>query len=287
MRNFDENNITRAVLERLQNSVSPRTRQISEAVVRHLHALIQEIEPSQQEWLAAIEFLTATGQMCSDTRQEFILLSDTLGASMLVDAINHRHPGEATQTTVLGPFYVENAKQHALGDMISHDADGAPLLVEGSVAALDGTPIAGAVVDVWHSDSDGYYDVQRQDGLQHLSDRARFVTDSDGRFWFRSIVPAFYPIPNDGPVGKMLDAQGRHPYRPAHVHFMISAPGCDTLVTHLFLADDPYLDSDVVFGVKDALICKLEAQAAGITARGNAIAAATAALRYDFRLAPA
>jgi len=287
MRNFDENNITRAVLERLQNTASPRTRQISEAVVRHLHALIQEVEPSQQEWLAAIEFLTATGQMCSDTRQEFILLSDTLGASMLVDAINHRHPGDATQTTVLGPFYVENPKQHALGDMISHDAGGAPMLVEGSVAALDGTPIAGAVVDVWHSDSDGYYDVQRQDGLQHLSDRARFVTDREGRFWFRSIVPAFYPIPNDGPVGKMLNAQGRHPYRPAHVHFMISAPACDTLVTHLFLADDPYLDSDVVFGVKDALICKLETQAAGVTARGNTIAAPMAALRYDFMLAPA
>ncbi len=287
MRNFDENNITRAVLERLQNAASPRMRQISEAVVRHLHALIQEVEPNQQEWLAAIEFLTATGQMCSDTRQEFILLSDTLGASMLVDAINHRHPGDATQTTVLGPFYVENPKQHALGDMISHDADGAPLLVEGSVAALDGTPIAGAVIDVWHSDSDGYYDVQRQDGLQHLSDRARFVTDREGRFWFRSIVPAFYPIPNDGPVGKMLDAQGRHPYRPAHVHFMISAPACDTLVTHLFLADDPYLDSDVVFGVKDALICKLETQAAGVTARGNTIAAPMAALRYDFMLAPA
>jgi len=286
MRNFDENNITRAVLERLQNTASPRTRQISEAVVRHLHALIQEVEPTQQEWLSAIEFLTATGQMCSTTRQEFILLSDTLGASMLVDAINHRHPGNATQTTVLGPFYVDNPKQHALGDMISLDANGAPLLVEGSVSAVDGSPIAGAVVDVWHSDGDGYYDVQREDGLQQLSDRARFVTDAAGRFWFRSIVPAFYPIPNDGPVGKMLDAQGRHPYRPAHVHFMISAPGCDTLVTHLFLADDPYLDSDVVFGVKDALICKLEQQAAGTSARGNVIALPMAALRYDFVLAP-
>src|SRR5450830_319404 len=286
MRNFDENNITRAVLERLQNTASPRTRQISEAVVRHLHALIQEVEPTQQEWLSAIEFLTATGQMCSTTRQEFILLSDTLGASMLVDAINHRHPGNATQTTVLGPFYVDNPKQHALGDMISLDANGAPLLVEGSVSAVDGSPIAGAVVDVWHSDGDGYYDVQREDGLQHLSDRARFVTDTQGRFWFRSIVPAFYPIPDDGPVGKMLDAQGRHPYRPAHVHFMISAPACDTLVTHLFLADDPYLDSDVVFGVKDALICQLEAQAAGVTARGNTIAVPMAALRYDFVLAP-
>jgi hydroxyquinol 1,2-dioxygenase len=286
MRNFDENNLTGAVLERLQNTKSPRTRQISEAVVRHLHALIQEVEPTQQEWLAAIEFLTATGKMCSATRQEFILLSDALGVSMLVDAINHRHPGGATQTTVLGPFYVENPKQHALGDMISQDRDGTPMLVEGSVNALDGKPIAGAMIDVWHSDGDGYYDVQRQDGLQHLSDRARFVTDSGGHFWFRSMVPTFYPIPNDGPVGKMLDAQGRHPYRPAHVHFMISAPGCDTLVTHLFLADDPYLDSDVVFSVKDELICKLEAQAAGKTPRGNTIDVAMAALRYDFVLAP-
>jgi|SRR5450830_285286 len=286
MRNFDEDNITRAVLERLQNTASPRTRQISEAVVRHLHALILEVAPSQQEWMAAIDFLTATGQMCSATRQEFILLSDVLGASMLVDAINHRQPGDATQTTVLGPFYVQNPTLHALGDMISQDAVGAPLLVEGSVRSVDGAAIAGAVIDVWHADDDGYYDVQRQDGLQHLNDRARLVSDSAGNFWFRSIVPACYPIPDDGPVGKMLEAQGRHPYRPAHVHFMISAPGCDTLVTHLFLADDPYLDSDVVFGVKDALICRLETQIAGTTARGNIIATPMQALRYDFVLAP-
>eukprot|EP01037_Dinobryon_pediforme_P031884 gene31884-36588_t len=187
MRNFDEDNITRAVLERLQNTASPRTRQISEAVVRHLHALILEVTPSQQEWMAAIDFLTATG------------------ASMLVDAINHRQPGDATQTTVLGPFYVQNPTLHALGDMISQDAVGAPLLVEGSVRSVDGAAIAGAVIDVWHADDDGYYDVQRQDGLQHLNDRARLVSDSAGNFWFRSIVPACYPIPDDGPVGKMLE----------------------------------------------------------------------------------
>jgi hydroxyquinol 1,2-dioxygenase len=284
MRNFDENNITEAVLERVRNASAPRTRAISEALVRHLHAFVREIEPTQAEWALAIEFLTRTGQMCSETRQEFILLSDTLGVSMLVDAIDHRQPGEATQTTVLGPFFVQAAPEHALGDDISGGMKGAPVLVEGSVSRLDGTPLAGAVVDTWHSNADGYYDVQPQSGRDG---RARLRTDAQGRFWFRSIVPSCYPIPDDGPVGDLLKAQGRHPFRPAHVHFMIGAPRCETLVTHVFLAGDKYLDSDVVFGVKDALIKVLEHQDAGPTARGNRVDRPMAALRYDFVLADA
>ena len=162
---------------------------------------------------------------------------------------------------------------------------GEPLLVEGSVTRIDGTPVAGAVVDSWHTDGDGFYDVQGPAGLDGLAGRARFRTDAQGRFWFRSIVPASYPIPDDGPVGDMLKIQGRHPFRPAHVHFMVGHPGCETLVTHIFLAGDKYLDSDVVFGVKDSLIRAVEWQEAGTTARGNAVDRPMAALRYDFVLA--
>ena len=287
MRNFDESNITSAVLERVRHASSPRVRQISEALVRHLHAFVQEIEPTQAEWAGAVAFLTRTGHMCSETRQEFILLSDALGVSMLVDAINHRLPGNATETTVFGPFYVEAAPEHALGDDISGGMAGEPLLVEGTVSRVDGTPVAGAVVDAWHTDGDGFYDVQGPAGLEGLAGRARFRTDASGRFWFRSIVPASYPIPDDGPVGDMLKAQGRHPFRPAHVHFMVGHAGCETLVTHVFLASDPYLDSDVVFGVKDSLIRALEVQEPGATARGNRVDRRMAALRYDFVLADA
>lgn len=287
MRNFDENTITDAVLERVSEARDPRLRAISEAVVRHLHALVREVEPTQAEWAASIEFLTRTGHMCSDTRQEFILLSDALGVSMLVDAINHRLPSGTTATTVLGPFYVQAAPEHSPGDDISADMAGAPLLVEGTVSQLDGTPISGAVVDTWHTDGDGFYDVQGPAGLEGLAGRARFRTDEAGRFWFRSVVPASYPIPDDGPVGDMLKVQGRHPFRPAHVHFMVGVPGCETLVTHIFLAGDKYLDSDVVFGVKDALVRSLERQDAGRTARGNMVEQNTAALRFDFVLADA
>ena len=285
MRNFDETSITAAVVERLRGMTSTRTREINESLVRHLHGFIREIEPTQDEWCAAIDFLTATGQMCSAARQEFILLSDVLGASMLVDAINNRLPDAATKTTVLGPFYIAEPPEFDSGALISGDRVGPPLLVEGRVCGLDGEPIEGATVDTWHSDHEGLYDVQRAHGIEHLTMRARFHTDSRGQFWFRSIVPSCYPIPNDGPVGKLLDAQSRHPFRPAHVHFLISARGFRKLVTHVFIADDPYLDSDVVFGVKDALIRKLEHQAAGTTPEGHAVDENMAALRYTFMLA--
>jgi len=287
VRNFNETTITEAVLERVGHAVTPRARYVSEALVRHLHAFVREIEPTQAEWAQAIEFLTRTGQMCSDTRQEFVLLSDALGVSMLVDAINHRLPGDATETTVLGPFYVQAAPEYALGDDISAGMAGEPLLVEGTVHGTDGQPIAGALVDTWHTDGDGLYDVQGAGGLQGLAGRARLRTDAQGRFWFRSIVPASYPIPDDGPVGDMLKVQGRHPYRPAHIHFMVGHPGHETLVTHIFLDGDPYLDTDVVFGVKDTLIRALEHQEPGISARGNPVDQPSAALRYNFVLADA
>ena len=284
MRNFDENSITQAVLDRVAQAPDPRTRQIGLALVRHLHALVKEVEPSMAEWEAAIGFLTRTGQMCDDTRQEFILLSDTLGVSMLVDAINHRDADGVTDTTVLGPFYVQDPAVFPLGSNISDGIKGEPLFVSGTVASADGTPLAGAAVDVWHSDADGYYDVQQMDELGGLAMRARLLADAQGRFHFWTIRPAAYPIPHDGPVGEMLAAQARHPYRPAHVHFMIHADEHDTLVTHVFVAGDRYLDSDVVFGVKDSLIREFPSHPPGTAPDGRMMDRPYDSLHYDFRL---
>lgn len=277
MRNFDEATLTDAVLRSLDGAPGARARDISGALVRNLHAFIREIQPTHAEWAAAIDFLTRTGAMCSPTRQEFILLSDVLGASMLVDAINHPLPGDATQTTVLAPFYVEDPPEITNGSKLASRSEGEPLHVTGAVRTLSGAPIADAVVDTWHSDAEGFYDVQHPQGAANPTLRARLHTDAQGRFDFRTIVPSFYPIPTDGPVGAMLEAQGRHPYRPAHIHFIIGAPGFRTLVTHIFLAGDPYLDSDVVFGVKDSLIRALEPPSDGGPAK----------LCYDFVLAEA
>ncbi len=287
MRNFDEHSITDAVRQRVAGSTDPRVRQISDALVRHLHDFVREVQPTQAEWRWAVDFLTRTGAMCDENRQEFILLSDTLGVSMLVDAINHRLPGGATETTVLGPFYVQEPPVRELGADISPGIDGKPLYVSGSVRSTDGAALAEAIVDVWHSDGDGYYDVQQLEETHGLTMRARFRTGRDGGFHFRTIMPAAYPIPDDGPVGQMLRAQGRHPYRPAHVHFMIAAPGFETLVTHVFVAGDEYLDSDVVFGVKDSLIRAFTGHPAGIAPDGSQSAVPFAALHYDFVLARA
>ena len=236
--------------------------------------------------MAGIDFLTRTGQMCSEMRQEFILLSDTLGVSMLVDTINHALPETATETTVLGPFYLTGPKELPLGSDISTRGEGTSMIVEGTVSDPAGKPIAGAWVDTWQADAEGLYDVQRAADAPLEHDlRARFRTDAEGRFWFRSIAPCYYPVPTDGPVGEMLRLQGRHANRPAHVHFMIGAPGFETLITHLFIADSPYIDSDAVFGVKDSLIRSLVPQPAGVTPGGHPVAVPTSLLNYDFVLA--
>jgi hydroxyquinol 1,2-dioxygenase len=283
MRNFDEFNITDAVLASVAHAPSARARQISEALVRHLHAFVREIEPTQIEWEKAIGFLTDVGHMCDAKRQEFILLSDTLGVSMLVDAINHRLPEGATETTVLGPFYVQAAPEKPLGADISGDMRGEPLFVSGTVRSQAGRPISDAVIDVWHSNDDGYYDLQLT-GQNETAMRARFHADAEGRFHFWTIKPAAYPIPSDGPVGRMLEAQGRHPWRPAHVHFMIAAPEAETLVTHVFAAGDQYIDSDVVFGVKESLIREFELRPAGEAPDGQFMHQPYYHLHYDFGL---
>ncbi|MCG6204343.1 intradiol ring-cleavage dioxygenase [Rhodopseudomonas sp. HC1] len=283
MRNFDETTITEAVLGRLTGASDPRIMEISAALVRHLHAFVSEVRPTVAEWQAGIAFLTETGRMCSDTRQEFVLLSDTLGVSMLVDAINHSTRG-TTESTVLGPFYVEGAPTMFNGDDISAGLAGEPLIVTGSVRGGDGAPVAGALVDVWHSDGGGFYDVQQLDRAGGLAMRARLVTGVDGGFRFWTIKPAAYPVPHDGPVGRMLQKQGRHPWRPAHVHFMIQAAGYAQLITHIFAEGDPYLNSDVVFGVKDSLIRPFVAMAAGAAPDGSDRSSGFFHLHYDFAL---
>ncbi|MBB3259855.1 catechol 1,2-dioxygenase [Paraburkholderia bannensis] len=255
---FDEAHSAEAVNARIGPNVDPRTREIASAVVRHLHAAVKEIEPTHEEWLAAINFLTNTGHMCSDWRQEFILLSDVLGVSMLVDAINHRRPTQATENTILGPFFVDGLSISDNGTNICRDGKGEPLVVHSRVVDIKGAPISGATIDVWQTNDDGFYDVQQQ-GIQPEGNlRGKFTSDADGRFWFRSVKPRFYPIPDDGPVGKMLGKLGRHPNRAAHIHFIIEAPGFETVITHIFAPDCPYLQEDTVFGVKESLIGRFE-----------------------------
>lgn len=283
MRDFDENSITDAVLQRLAGAEDPRLRQVAQSLVKHLHAFVRDVEPSFEEWQTAINFLTRIGDMCDGKRQEFILLSDTLGVSMLVDAINHRMPEGATPTTVLGPFYVESAPELPLGAEVARAMKGEALHVSGCVSTAGGAPIAGAIVDIWHSDEDGYYDVQRTD-QPDANLRARFRTDSEGRFHFWTLTPTSYPVPDDGPVGELLRATGRHPMRPAHVHFMIAAPGHETLVTHVFVAGDPYLDSDAVFGVKQELVAEFTQHPPGKGLDGKEMPSSWRKLTYDFAL---
>jgi hydroxyquinol 1,2-dioxygenase len=283
MRDLGAANITEAVIDRFAATPDARLKTIMTSLVKHLHAFVTDIEPTFEEWSVAIDYLTRTGQMCSDKRQEFILLSDTMGISMLVDAINHRRAEGVTETTVLGPFYVEQPPEVALGGAVSDGLEGEPLIVEGTVSSSDGQPIAGAAVDIWQADGDGYYDVQRPE-LDTSLLRARFHTDAKGRFFFRSIMPSFYPIPDDGPVGQMLNATGRHPNRPAHVHFMIAAEGHEMLITHVFAADSPYLDSDAVFGVKNSLIAEFRLEPPAKSPDGMGIHGPFRHLQYDFGL---
>lgn len=252
---FTEEGSAEAVVARMDPAkVDARLYDVMSKLIRHVHAFIKDAEPTFDEWMAGIRFLTETGKMCTDWRQEFILLSDILGVSMLVETINNRKPSGATETTVLGPFHVEGVGRKPHGANICLDGKGEPLIVRGRVTDTEGRPIAGAVLDVWQANDEGFYDVQ-QHGIQPEGNlRGLFEADPEGRYWFRSVKPHFYPIPDDGPVGKLLGAMGRHPYRPAHIHFIVGAPGFQTIITHIFTPDCPYLGSDAVFGVKEGLI---------------------------------
>ncbi|ATN35944.1 6-chlorohydroxyquinol-1,2-dioxygenase [Rhizobium sp. ACO-34A] len=255
---FTEEGSVEAVNARMGDNVDPRLRAVMACLVKHLHAFAREIHLTQPEWEYGIDFLTKTGQICGDERQEFILLSDTLGLSMLVDAINNRRPEGATENTVLGPFHVKGAPVRAMGDTISLDGKGESCLYEGRVRDVDGNPVEGACIDVWSDNAEGFYDVQQPDIQPKWNNRGIFVTGTDGHYSFIGIKPVSYPIPDDGPVGQMLGHLGRHPYRPAHMHYMVSAPGFQKLVTHTFVGDDSYLRSDTVFGVKKTLVAPFE-----------------------------
>lgn len=252
---FSEKDSVDAVLASFADTPDPRLHEVVESLVRHLHGFLRDVRPSLAEWEQGIEFLTAIGQKCDEHRQEFILFSDVLGASMLVETMEAaRQAQDATASTVLGPFHVVRSPERALGDTIDSVGTGEPCLIEGSVAAPDGSPVPGARIDVWQADEQGSYDVE-SGGRQPLGNgRGLFTADDEGRFWFRSIVPAHYPIPTDGPVGALLRATKRHPYRPAHVHFIVEAPGYVPVTTHVFVQGSPYLDSDAVFAVKQSLV---------------------------------
>lgn len=253
MRNLDEDNITRAVIAMHANSKNVRLREIMTNLVQHLHAFAREVRLTEDEWFQGINFLTEVGHITTETRQEFILLSDTLGLSMLVTALNNKKPKGCTEATVFGPFHVEGSPHVELGGDVANGARGEPCYVRGSIVGLDNRPVPNAELQVWQADEAGFYDVQYGEDAPHRA-RATLLADAEGHFHFKTIRAEAYPIPHDGPVGRMLEALGRHPWRPAHLHFMISAPGYERLITHVFRNGDRYLDSDAVFGVRSSLI---------------------------------
>ena len=249
---------TAQVLESFAGTPDPRLREILTTVTAALHGAIADLRLTSAEWGFAIRYLTEVGRACTDVRQEFIMLSDVLGVSMLVEAIaDAEHDPAVTHSTVLGPFHVTVSPERRLGDSIDLIGTGPPLVVRGRVRDERGNPVAGAIVDIWQSDENGFYDVQLPDDQPAGNGRGLFRTDDDGGFWFRTVVPAPYPIPTDGPVGALLRATRRHPYRPAHIHVRVAADGHRDLVTHIFIGGSAYLDSDAVFAVKDSLVCDL------------------------------
>jgi hydroxyquinol 1,2-dioxygenase len=275
MRNLNQHNITQAVIDRFADTPDARLKDIMTSLVRHLHDFAREVQLTEEEWFQGVQFLTATGQKCDAKRQEFILLSDTLGLSMLTVAMNNDKPAGCTEATVFGPFFVEGAPAFEHGDDVANGAQGQPCQVRGRVIGLNGEPVAGAQIDVWQADAEGNYDVQYRE-LERAQARGVLRSGPDGRFHFRTIVAEAYPIPTDGPVGGMLRATRRSPWRPAHLHFKIAAPGYETLITHVFRDKDPYLDSDAVFGVRQSLVADWAPQADG-----------SYLLEFDFVLNPA
>ena len=253
MSNNTEEQITHNVLDTMEHTPNPRLKTVMTSLISHLHAFIREVELTEEEWVQGVQFLTRAGQICDDKRQEFILLSDVTGVTMLVDAINHRLSDGATESTIFGPFYRVGAPEMPMGANISQDGRGEPGVVTGRVLSTDGTPIANALLDIWETDENGLY--EQQDPEQpDMNLRGKFRTDSEGRYCFVGIKPVSYSIPDDGPVGQLLQALGRHPFRPAHIHLLISADGFVPVTTHLFVKGDQYLDSDAVFGTKDSLV---------------------------------
>lgn len=280
-----EHSLTDQVLQSFAGTSSPRQRALLESLVRHLHGFIREVRLTDAEWRAGIDFLTQTGHITDDRRQEFILLSDVLGASMLTVEINQAADPAATESTVFGPFFLSESPYVELGGDLAQGASGQPLLVQGTVRGLSGEPVRGALLQVWGADEDGLYDVQ-QEGVR-IANRGHLIADEDGKFTFWTVRPVAYPIPSDGPVGELLRTTGRSPMRPAHLHFMVSAPGWRTLVTHLFAARDRYLGNDAVFGVKDSLVVPFLEHSPSEAPPDRHVDGSWSSVDYDFVLAPA
>jgi hydroxyquinol 1,2-dioxygenase len=284
MRNLADEDLTQAVLATFSNPKSARFQHIMQSLVSHLHAFVKDVELTEEEWFQAIDFLTRTGHITDDKRQEFILLSDVLGVSMLVIDINNKQYPEATASTVFGPFFFEGSPPFVNGDDIANGASGEPCFMQGLVLSTTGEPLPNAHIEIWQADDNGFYDVQ-QDSSQ-VYGRGHLSSDSKGNYYFWSVKPEAYPIPYDGPVGELLDAANRSPMRPAHVHFMITVPGYKTLITHVFKDHDQYLDSDAVFGVRSSLITSFERHEPGIAPDGKRMDTPFYTMTYDFLLAP-
>jgi hydroxyquinol 1,2-dioxygenase len=281
MRVIDENTITEAALEQMASTPDPRLRTIMAALVRHLHSFAREVDLTPEEWLEAIKFLTAVGQKCTAHRQEFILLSDTLGLSALVNALHDKRASEsATKSSLLGPFYRQDAPMMKLGDSIISKSEGSEVVFYGRVLNSAGKGIPNALVQIWEPDETGNYDLQKHDPSE-MDLRGCFNADAEGRYYFRGLCPTGYMIPMDGPVGDMIRAQKRHGFRPAHIHFVIGAPGYRELVTALYVAGDDHIDSDTVFGVNESLIISLNRKDTASPLPH------LPSIRYDFQLAAA
>jgi len=285
MADLNEASITQAVIDRLSESSDPRFRQVMTSLVRHLHDFVRDVRLTEEEWINAIHFLTDVGKTCTDKRQEFILLSDTLGVSILVISLNHPPARGSLESTVLGPYYWQGAPERERGSDLAEGVRGEPTFYSGRVLDVEGRPIPGALLDIWSGDGEGNYDMQL--GGTEMRARGKIRTDAQGRYWFRSIRPSFYPVPTDGPVGRMLRAMGRHPYRPGHIHMIVSAPGFAPVTTHLFVADSPYLDSDAVFGMKESLVVDFKRHEPGTAPDGTRMSTPYYTAQYDFRLRPA
>ncbi|RBY97689.1 catechol 1,2-dioxygenase [Blastococcus sp. TF02-8] len=278
-----EENITELAVERWATAGDPRLAELMTALVRHLHDFAREVRLTEDEWMAAMQWLTRTGQISDEKREEFILASDVLGLSMLVVQMNHRLDPRATPATVLGPFHIEGSPELGYADDMSDGLPGTPLYLHGTVRDLEGNPVPHAVLDVWQADTEGAYESQIPD-IDEARLRAKYTTREDGSYCVRTIAPLGYAIPMDGPVGDLISRTGISYFRPAHIHFLINVPGYEPLITHLFQEGSDYLDSDVVFGTKQELVTPFEPRAAGPTPGGGSSDVPWLESRYDFVL---
>ncbi len=285
MREFNEKSITQAVIDRLSQTDDPRFKKVMTSLVTHLHDFVRDVRLTEAEWIGAIQFLTEVGQTCTEKRQEFILLSDTLGVSVLVITLNHPADAGSAESTVLGPFYWEGAPDLPRGSNLAVGVKGEPTFYSGRVLGAGGRPLENALLDIWSGDGDGTYDMQMAADTG-MKARGRIRTDAAGRYWFRSIRPTFYPVPTDGPVGVMLRKMGRHPNRPGHIHMIVSAQDHRPVTTHLFVAGSEYLDSDAVFGMKESLVTQFERHAPGVAPDGERLDVPYYTVNYDFKLRP-